>query len=112
MYNTAFQNFLNILHLKLHKMPCALQYIFAVYFLHSSLYLVFYLSSYNLHVFHINTIINMWSTGEGNCKPLQYSCFELSMNSMERQKDRTLKDELPRLVGAQYAPGDQWIQKE
>ena len=50
----------------------------------------------------------MWSTGEGNCKPLQYSCFELSMNSMERQKDRTLKDELPRSVGAQYATGDQW----
>ena len=48
------------------------------------------------------------STGEENGKPLQYSCFELSMNSMERQKDRTLKDELPRSVGAQYATGDQW----
>ena len=44
----------------------------------------------------------MWSTGEGNGKPLQYSCLENPMNSMIRQKDRTLKDELPRLVGAQY----------
>ena len=50
----------------------------------------------------------MWSTGEGNGKPLQYSCLENCMNSMKRQKDRTLKDELPRLVGAQYAIGDQW----
>ena len=45
----------------------------------------------------------MWSTGEGNGKALQYSCLENPMNSMKRQKDRTLKDELPRLVGAQYA---------
>ena len=50
----------------------------------------------------------MWSTGEGNGKPLQYSCLENPMNSMKRQNDRTLKDELPRLVGAQYATGDQW----
>ena len=50
----------------------------------------------------------MWSTGEGNGKPLQYSCLENPMNSIRRQKDRTLKDELPRSVGAQYAPGDQW----
>ena len=50
----------------------------------------------------------MQSTGEGNGKPLQYSCLENPMNSMKRQKDRTLKDELPRLVGAQYATGDQW----
>ena len=50
----------------------------------------------------------MWSTGEGNGKPLQYSCLENPMTSMKRQKDRTLKDELPRLVGAQYATGDQW----
>ena len=50
----------------------------------------------------------MWSTGEGNGKPLQYPCFENSMNSMKRQKDRILKDELPRSVGAQYATGDQW----
>ena len=50
----------------------------------------------------------MWSTGEGNGKPLQYSCLENPMNIMKRQKDRTLKDELPRLVGAQYATGDQW----
>ena len=50
----------------------------------------------------------MYSTGEGNGKPLQCSCLENPMNSMKRQKDRTLKDELPRLVGAQYASGDQW----
>ena len=50
----------------------------------------------------------MWSTGEGNGKPLQYSCLENPMNSMKRQKDRTLKDELLRLVGAQWATGDQW----
>ena len=50
----------------------------------------------------------MWSTGEANGKPLQYSCLENSMNSMKRQKDRTLKEELPRLVGAQNAIGDQW----
>jgi len=46
-----------------------------------------------------------WSTGEGNGKPLQYSCFDNPMNSMKRQKDRLLKDELPRLVGPQYATG-------
>ena len=45
----------------------------------------------------------LWSPEEGNGKPLQYSCFENPMNSMKRQKDRTLKDELPRSVGAQYA---------
>ena len=50
----------------------------------------------------------MWSMGEGNGKPLQYSCLENPMNSMKRQKDRTLKDELTRLVGAQYAAGEQW----
>ena len=50
----------------------------------------------------------MWSTGEGNGKPLQYSCLENPMNSMKKQKNRTLKDELPRSVGAQYATGDQW----
>ena len=50
----------------------------------------------------------MWSTGEGNGKPLQYSCLENPMNPMRRQKDRTLKDELPRSVGAPYATGDQW----
>ena len=47
----------------------------------------------------------MWSTGEGNGKSLQYSCLVNPMNSMKRQKDRTLKDELPRSVGAQYATG-------
>ena len=50
----------------------------------------------------------MWSTGEGNDKPLQYSCLENPMNSMKRKNDRILKEELPRSVGAQYAIGDQW----
>ena len=50
----------------------------------------------------------MWSIGEGNGKPLQYSCLEILMNSMKRQNDRTLKEELPRSVGAQYVTGDQW----
>ena len=50
----------------------------------------------------------MWSTGEGNGKLLQYSCLENPMNNMKRQRDRTLKDELPRSVVAQYATGDQW----
>ena len=49
-----------------------------------------------------------WSTGEGNGKPLQYSCLENPMNSMKRRKDRTLNEELPKLIGAQYATGDQW----
>ena len=49
-----------------------------------------------------------WSTGEGNGKPLQYSCLENPMNSMKRQKDRTLKDELPKSVGAQYATGEEF----
>ena len=50
----------------------------------------------------------MWSTGEGNGKPLQNSCLENPMNSMKRQNDRILKEELPRSVGAHYATGDQW----
>ena len=50
----------------------------------------------------------MWSTGDGNGKPLQYSCFENPMNSMKKQNDRILKEELPRSVGAQYFTGDQW----
>ena len=50
----------------------------------------------------------MWSNGEGNGKPLQYSCLENPMNRMKRQNDRILKDELPRSVGAEYATGDQW----
>ena len=52
-----------------------------------------------------------WSTGEENGKPLQCSWLENPMNSMKKQKDRTLKDELPKLVGAQYATGDQWRNK-
>ena len=50
----------------------------------------------------------MWSTGEGNGKALQYSCLENPMNSMKRQNDRILKEELPRSVSSQYATGDQW----
>ena len=50
----------------------------------------------------------MWSTGEGNGKPLQYSCLENPMNSLKRQNDRILKEELPRSIGTQYATGDQW----
>ena len=50
----------------------------------------------------------MWSTGEGNGKPLPYSCLRNLINSMKRQKHRTLKEELLRSVGAQYATGDQW----
>ena len=49
-----------------------------------------------------------WSTGEGNGKPRQYSCLKNPMNSMKRQNDRILKEELPRSVVAQYAAGDQW----
>ena len=49
-----------------------------------------------------------WSPGEGNGKPLQYSCLENPMNSMKRQKDRTLKDELPRVIGTQYVTGEEW----
>ena len=51
----------------------------------------------------------MWSTGEGNGKPLQYSCLENPMNSMKRQNDRILKEELPRSIDTQYATGDQRI---
>ena len=50
----------------------------------------------------------LWSIGEGNGKPLQYSCLENPMNSMKRQNDRILKKELPRSVGAQHVTGDQW----
>ena len=50
----------------------------------------------------------MWSTGEGNFKPLQYSCLENPMNSMKRKSDRILKERLPRSVVSQYATGDQW----
>ena len=54
------------------------------------------------------TTDRMWSTGEGNGKPLEYSCLENPENSMKRQNDRILKEELPRSVGSQYATGDQW----
>ena len=48
------------------------------------------------------------SSGEGNGKLLQHSCLENPMNSMKRQKDKTLKDELPRSVGVQYPTGEEW----
>ena len=50
----------------------------------------------------------MWSTGEGNGKPLQYSCLENTINSMKRQKDMILKEELPKMVGAKYITGEEW----
>ena len=50
----------------------------------------------------------MWSTGEGNGKQLQYSCLENPMNSMKSKNDRIVKEEVSRLVGTQYAAGDQW----
>ena len=50
----------------------------------------------------------MWSTGEGNSKPLKYSCLENPKKSMKKQNDMILKGELPGSVGAQYATGDQW----
>ena len=56
----------------------------------------------------VETSDRMWSTGGGNGKPLQYSCFENPMSSMKRQNDRILKGELPGSVGAKYATGDQW----
>ena len=56
----------------------------------------------------VETSDKTWSTGEGNGKPLQYSCLEKPMNSVKRQKDRTLKDEFLRSVGAEYAIGQEW----
>ena len=56
----------------------------------------------------VETSDKTWSTGEGNGKPIQYSCIKNPMNSMKKQNDRTLKEELYRLVGAQYATGGQW----
>ena len=50
----------------------------------------------------------MWSTEEGNGKPLQYSCLENPMNSMKRQNNRMVKEKLPRSVGSQYVTGEQW----
>ena len=56
----------------------------------------------------VESFNNLLSTGEGNEKTLHYSCLDNPMNNMKRQEDRTLKDELPRSVGTQYATGDQW----
>ena len=55
---------------------------------------------------HLSHVDRMWSTGERNGKPLQYSCLENPMNSMKRQNDSIPKEELPRSLGAQYATGD------
>ena len=55
----------------------------------------------------VESFDKMWSTGEGNDKPLQHSCLENPMNNRKRQKDMTLKDELHRVVGAQYATGEE-----
>ena len=63
---------------------------------------------YSLVKLERSMLDRMWSTGEGNGKPLQYSCLENPMNTMKRQNDRILKEKLPRSVGAQYATGDQW----
>ena len=59
-------------------------------------------------IYTVESSDKTWSTEEGNGKPLQYSCLENTMNSMKRQKNRTLKDEPLRWVGAQYVTGDQW----
>ena len=56
----------------------------------------------------VDSFDKIGSTGEGNGQPLQYSCLENTMKSMKKQKDRTLKDELPRSIGAQYATGEEW----
>ena len=56
----------------------------------------------------MNSSDKTWSTGEGNGKPLQYSCLENPMNSMKRQKDRKVKDESPRMVSVQYATAEEW----
>ena len=56
----------------------------------------------------VETTNKTWSAGEGNGKQLQYPCLENCINSIKRQKDRTLKDEFPRSVGAQYATVEQW----
>ena len=55
----------------------------------------------------VDSFNKVWPTGDRNGKPLQYSFLENPMNNMQRQKDKTLKDELPRLVGAQYAAGEE-----
>ena len=62
----------------------------------------------NLSKFRVMVVDKMWSTEEGNGKLLQYSCLENPMNSMKRQNDRILKEELRRSVGAQYSTGVQW----
>ena len=66
-------------------------------------------SLYYVVLYFLNYVVDrMWSTGERNGKPLQYSCLENPINSMKRQNERILKEKLPRSVGAQYATGDQW----
>ena len=69
---------------------------------------LFLISSASVRSLPFLSFTKMWSIGEGNGKPLQYTCLENPMNSMKRQNYRILKEELPRLVGAQYATRDQW----
>ena len=66
------------------------------------------MDSYPRQMVMVESSDKTWSTREGNGKTLQYSCLENPMNCKKRQKDRTLKDELPRSVGAQYVTGEQW----
>ena len=65
-------------------------------------------TSFKLFFSSFLTSLGLHRIEESDGKPLQYSCLENPMNSMEKQKDRTLKDELPRPVGVQYATGNQW----
>ena len=62
----------------------------------------------NIMTYLVERSDRAWSTGEGNAKPLQYSCLENPVNSRKRQNDRIPKEELPTSLGAQYATGDQW----
>ena len=66
------------------------------------------LGALNSAVLGVESTDKTWFTGEGNGKPLQYSCLENPMNNIKMQKDRTLKDELPRSLSAQYATGEEW----
>ena len=80
---------------------------FSIWFISVDMLILFFHSSFVFHIM-VERSDRMWSTGEGNGKPLQYSSLENPMNSMKRQNDRILKEELPRAVDAQYATRDQW----
>ena len=110
----GFSSFQSYLHALFRQPFC----FFAFLFLGDGLVPCLLYNVMNLHPYIVHQALCLsdlvpendktWSTGEGDGKPLQYSCLENPMNSMKRQKDRTLKEELPRSVGAQYAIGDQW----